>query len=260
MKKFIVLVSLMFLCVYGLAYGDELLIIGDDSSPPKYYLENGTPKGFIVDIVVWCLQDMKEPYTVKLYPWKRAYQMALGGEGAIIGLSINSERLKIFDYSEPLYYDDLIVVVKKGKEFPFQSIPDLKGKIIGVSRGTSYGDVFDQAVADKIFTIYEVTQQVQAVKMVAADRLDAILIGPGKFGLQKVIATQDQVRMDEFSILPVPFKRDTKHLGILKSLKMQDFLTRFNAALKKGQEAGAFDKMIERYSRINYSPFHLTSY
>ena len=233
--------------MYGSVYGDELLIMGDDSGPPKYYLENGTPKGFIVDIVVWCLQDMKEPYTVNLYPWKRAYQMALDGKGCIIGLSVNSERLKIFDYSEPLYYDDLMVVVKKGKEFPFQSIPDLKGKIIGVSRGTSYGDAFDQAVADKIFTIHEVAKTVQAAQMVASERLDAVLVGPGKLGLQKVLDTQDKFQMDEFSILPVPFKRDTKHLGILKSLGKQNFLTKFNAALKKGQEAGVFDKMIESY-------------
>lgn len=248
MKNFIVLVSMIFFCMYGSAYADELLIVGDDASAPKYYLENGTPKGFIVDIVVWCLQDMKEPYTIKLYPWKRSYQMSLDGKGGIIGLSINSERLKIFDYSEPLYYDDLMVVVKKGKEFPFQSISDLKGKIIGVSRGTSYGDAFDQAVADKIFTIYEVSKTVQALQMVAAERpIDAVLMGPGKLGLQKVIATQEKFQMDEFSILPVPFKRDTKHLGILKSLGMQNFLTQFNASLKKGQDAGVFDKMIESY-------------
>ncbi len=247
MKKFAFLMSMMFFCMYGSVYGDELLIMGDDSGPPKYYLDKGTAKGFILDIVVWCLQDMKQPYTVNLYPWKRAYQMALDGKGGIIGLSVNSERLKIFDYSDPLYYDDLMVVVKKGKEFPFASIPDLKGKTIGVSRGTSYGDAFDQAVADKIFTIHEVAKTVQAVQMVAIDRLDAVLVGPGKLGLQKVLSTQDKFGIDDFSILPVPFKRDTKHLGIIKSLGMQDFITKFNASLKKGQESGVFERMIESY-------------
>lgn len=119
---------------------------------------------------------MNYPYTVKLYPWKRAYINALSGEGAVIGLSKNSERLKLFDYSDPLFYGDLMVVVKKGKESPFQTIPDLKGKVIGVDRGSSYGDAFDQAVADRTLEIYEYSKPANALKMLLAGRIDAILI------------------------------------------------------------------------------------
>jgi ABC-type amino acid transport substrate-binding protein len=247
MKKYFIQIFLICLSARAVLYADELLLIGDDSTPPKYYLENSVPKGFIVDIVVWCMQEMKKPYELQLYPWARAYQMAKDGEGAIIGLSMNSERLKIFDYSEPLYHDDLMVVVKKGKEFSFQSVDDLKGKVVGVSRGTSYGDVFDKAVENKVFKVYEVARIVQALQMTVTERLDAVLIGPGAAGVKQVVASQNLIRPDEISILPVPFKRDAKYLGVLKSHEMKSFVADFNAALKKGKETGVFERIINSY-------------
>jgi len=62
-----------------------------------------------------------------------------------------------------------------------------------------------------------------------------------------VVESESTLHLEEFSILPVPFKRDAKYLAILKSLGMQDFLNEFNAALKKGQETGVFDKIINSY-------------
>ncbi len=247
MKKFMIVLAMIVWCVPVVSSGDDLFILGDDSGPPKYYVEDGTPKGFIVDITIWCLEEMNHPYTIELSPWKRAYKTALAGKGGIIGLSMNSERLEIFDYSEPLYYGDLMVVVKNGNEFPFQAIPDLQGKVIGVGRGSSYGDAFDVAVAEGIFTVDEFTKPASALKMVLSDRLDAILIGPGTHGVQQVVATDSKLRMDDFAILPVPFKRDAKYLGIPKSLGMQEFLETFNATLKKGQETGIIDEIVDSY-------------
>ncbi len=247
--KTLLLICWISLLAPGSILSQELLIVGDHDSPPKYYLENGENKGFVVDITQWVLDDMGHDYKTELIPWKRAYHYALNNKKGtgIIGLSMNSERLKIFDYSDPLYYGDLMVVVKKGKEFPFKTIQDLKGKIISVGRGSSYGDKFEKAIKQGVFEVLGFAKNSSGLKMLKAGRVDALLIGPGKYGLKKVVDADKELQMNQFSILPVPFKRDAKHLGIHKSMNMKPFLKKFNISLKKAWDTGVADQLIAKY-------------
>ena len=41
-----------------------------------------------------------------------------------------------------MYYDEILLVVLKGKEFTFNTMEDLRGKTIGCLRGASYGDEY----------------------------------------------------------------------------------------------------------------------
>ena len=249
-KNTMALLSVLVLLLPIVTYGNEMVIMGAYDNPPKAYLKNSEAKGFLVDITKWCMNEINYPYTIELYPWKRAYYNALKGKGGIIGLSKNSERLKIFDYSEPLFYGDLMLVVKKGKEFPFKTIDDLKGKVIGIGLGASYGDEFEKAVADGFFKISETVHKTSSLVMLKRERVDAVLIGPGKYGLWEVINESSKsfhLKIEDFSILPVPFKRDSKYLGVHKSLGMKGFLKEFNAAIEKGRNSGEIDKIIERY-------------
>ncbi len=223
----------------------ELLITAEDHGPPKYYMEEGEAKGFIVDITRWVLVDMDYPHQFRLYPWKRAYRYALDGEAGIIGLSMSSKRLAIFDFSKPLFYGDLMLVVKKGNEFEFNSIEDLTGKRVAVGRGSSYGDAFDEAVNAGAFEIEEYSKSVNVLHMLLYERgVDALIIGPGKYGLEAVVKTDNQLRMEQFTILPVPFKRDAKYLGLAKSMGMKPFIKKFNESLKKAWDRGVIDQLV----------------
>ena len=63
------LVAFVLLLVSNNILSQELSIVGDDDGPPKYYLENGQPKGFIVDLTRWVLDDMgHHSYRIKLFP------------------------------------------------------------------------------------------------------------------------------------------------------------------------------------------------
>ena len=57
---------------------------------------------------------MGHEFDIKLYPWKRAYKNSLNSKKGIVGLSMTEDRLKLFDYSEVLFYDEVILIVKKG--------------------------------------------------------------------------------------------------------------------------------------------------
>jgi len=53
--------------------------------------------------------------------------------------------------------------------------------------------------------------------------------------------------MKQFTIFPIPFKRDAKYLGLHKSMKMKPFLKRFNASLKKAWGTGVVDRIVNKY-------------
>ena len=231
--------------------GEEITILGNDYSPPKISMEGETPAGILTDIVQYLDQQMPD-YTLKieLYPWARAYESAVAGKGGIIGLSMTAERLKIFDYSEPVYYDEVAIVVLKGQEFPFETIEDLQGKTIGIGRGGSFGEEYEKAKQSGLFKIEEDNGPVMRLKKLLAKRMDCAFINPGAAALRYAVKQDEELlqHAEEFVVLPTPFRRDPNFLGFSKKMGKTDFLQAFNAELKKAYESGAIQKIIDQYS------------
>ena len=77
------------------------------------------------------------------------------------------------------------------------------------------------------------------------------MIGPGKAGLEAAIAKDPflQKNRDKIAVLPRPFNRDPNHLGVPKKMNLADFLPRFNRAIKKGWDSGAFQKIVNSYAK-----------
>ena len=105
------------------------------------------------------------------------------GEGAIVGLSMTPQRQEIFDFSEPLHFNELQLVVRKGSEFPFNRLADLKGRNIGGGSGVSYGPEVDGAIATGVFVMVSDTDASARLQKVLLGTLDAAIIGHGMPGL-----------------------------------------------------------------------------
>jgi len=223
------------------------MLYGSHDGYPKYFEQDGKAKGIVVDISAHCLNAMQVPHHIQLLPWKRAYTMAERGDGGVIGLSKSEERLALFDFSEPIFTEHIVLVVQKGHEFPYQNISDLKDKLIGASIGTSYGTAYDEAIAEGNLTIVGFNDTRSGLGMLQRQRIDAILLG-SSIDIPKLAQSWPGLQPDAFTTLPVPFKSDSKHMGIAKSLKMRWFVERFNQCLKKGYASGAFTPIIQRYS------------
>lgn len=247
------------ICLMGVncSLAEEIVILGNGYKIPKIYLEEGEPRGILIDIADYVDQQMEE-YTFKfqLYPWPRAYQGALRERGGIIGLSKTRERLAVFDYSDPVFYDDVIIVVKRGREFSFNTITDLENKVVGIGRGGSFGDDFEQGKRAGLFIVEEDNGPISRLRKVLAGRLDCALLSPGISSFYQLAAQDDILskRIDDFVILPKPFKRDPNFLGFKKSLKMQPFLQEFNQVLKTGYENGIIQRIIDKHYLIKNNP------
>ncbi|SEE10903.1 substrate-binding periplasmic protein [Pseudomonas anguilliseptica] len=169
--------------------------------------------------------------------------MAERSEGGVIGLSISDERLTLFDFSEPIFTEHIVLVVQKGREFPYQNITDLKDKLIG----TSYGTAYDETVANGTLTIVGFNDTRSGLGMLQRGRIDAILLG-SSIDISRLAQSWPGLHPDAFTTLPVPVKSDSKHMGIAKALKMGWFLEQFNQCLKNGHDTGFFAPIIYQYS------------
>lgn len=241
------LILLLVLLLGQTAQAQVFRVFGAHDGHPKYFEQDGEAKGIVVDISKHCLNQMRVPHQIQLLPWKRAYTMAERSEGGVIGLSISDERLALFDFSEPIFTEHIVLVVHKGREFPYKNITDLKDKLIGATIGTSYGTAYDAAVANGTLTIVGFNDTRSGLGMLQRERIDAILLG-SSVDIRRLAQSWPGLQPDVFTTLPVPFKSDSKHMGIAKTLKMGWFLEQFNQCLKNGHDTGIFTPIIYQYS------------
>ena len=71
--------------------------------------------------------------------------MGHAGEVGIGGIYQTTKRLRVFDYSVPLFTEHVRLYVLKANTFEFNTLADLNGKTLGALMGWSYGDSFDNA-------------------------------------------------------------------------------------------------------------------
>jgi ABC-type amino acid transport substrate-binding protein len=238
--------ALVALGLLGLqARSETLVVLGDDTYAPVIFLREGKPTGILPAILERAAALTGDTYELRLYPWKRAYELAVRGEGAVVGVSMTQERAKVFDFSKPLYDDDIQIVTLKSKPFPFTRLEDLKGKTVGGVNGASYGDEVDKAIAAGLFTVDRDMGQAGRLRKLLAGRLDAALIGNGMAGYESTINSQEELRTnrEKFAVIAVPLARDPLHLAFAKSMHKRDALERFDAAVDKLRKSGELKKL-----------------
>jgi len=238
----------------GACSADEVVVTANDSRPPKMYLDGeGRPRGILVDILRYIERETGHKFTVDLKPFARALNDATKGQEGIMAFSKTPERMEIFDYSkEVMFWDELVLVVRKGSEFPFEKIEDLRGKRVGVPTAGSGGAEFDKAVKDGLFTTMGGTHPANQLGMLSSGRLDAVLVSAGKAGLSAILESPQYVPAGigapQFSILPKPVASDPNHLAFAKTMNRKALLNDVDKALRKGYESGAIPAIIAGYT------------
>lgn len=223
------------------AHAETVTVLGGDNFSPTTFLANGEPAGTLVDLLKQLSSKTGDEYLVRLLPWKRAYEAALRGEGAIMGLSLTAERRELFEFSEPLQYNELQLVVHKDRQFVFKRLADLKGKNVGGGLGVSYGDAFDTALQQGLFSMERDTDATERIFKVLQGRLDAAVIGHGMPGYEAVITSNARLaaRHGELVVLPHPLERDPLYFAMRKSMPQQEVVVRLNKALRELRSVAA---------------------
>lgn len=235
MKKFYSMAMLaFFFCYAASAIAAPVRLVGDDGAPPNISLINGEPRGKLIDVLKKVGKTAQLDMAFELQPWARALRTAMTDDVGIIGLSLTPQRAEIFDYSEPIGYAEIILVVKKGSEFAFQEPKDLKGKLIGAQVSASYGDAIDKEFQTPGYTIYRTDSLPVRLGMLLLNRLDVVIVVTGRPGLQSAIESTPKLlsQSGDFVVLTKPLVRDPEYLAFRKDLGKKELLTKINAALR----------------------------
>jgi polar amino acid transport system substrate-binding protein len=237
---------LVFVGLSNTACADDVVVYGDNAYAPVSYLDGGKPAGIFPVIFNRLSKDTGDHYEFVLWPWKRALRESLRGTGGITNFSWTEERDKLYDFSEPIYFDDIQLVVLKGKEFPFYEIKDLKGKVAGGAAGASYGEEVDKAIADGIFSVDRDDNQGFRMRKLLAGRIDVAIIGNGTAGFELLLSLDPELKAmrSKFVVLPHPLTHDPLYLAFAKTMHMKPTLERFNHALAAFKKTAEYQRMI----------------
>jgi polar amino acid transport system substrate-binding protein len=135
MKKLFVIVASVVLISVQPVLSEELTIL-TENLPPLNYLKDGVLVGPSVEIVKEIQRRVGSHEQIKVYPWARAYKMALEDENVVLfGTTYTKERHDKFKWVGPLATKRDILVAKKGSGIKINSLEDAKKvKRIGTLR------------------------------------------------------------------------------------------------------------------------------
>ena len=140
MKKLLLIAASMVLLAGQSVLSAELTIL-TENLPPLNYVENGVLVGPSVEFVKEIQRRVGSQEQIQVYPWARAYKMALEDENVILfGMTHTKVRQDKFKWVGPLATKRDILVAKKGSGIKIKDLEDAKKvKRIGTLRDDTRG-------------------------------------------------------------------------------------------------------------------------
>ena len=170
MKKLFVIAASVFLVSVQPVFSEELQIL-TENLPPLNYLQDGVLVGPSVDTVREIQRRVGSHEQIKVYPWARAYKMALEDENVVLfGTTYTKERHHKFKWVGPLAIKRDILVAKKGSGIKINNLEDAK-KVKRI--GTLRDDTRERLLKKHGFTNLEpVSDEQKNAKKLALGRID----------------------------------------------------------------------------------------
>ncbi len=165
----LLLTSLFCFSIHPLAAGQ--LTILTENLPPLNYLDDGKLVGSSVEIVQEIQKRIGSPEPIHVYPWARAYKMALEEENVILfGMTYTQDRSELFKWVGPLATKRDILLARKDAAMSITSLEDAK-KVERI--GTLRDDVRGKMLEKMGFTNLEpVSDEQNNAQKLALGRID----------------------------------------------------------------------------------------
>lgn len=106
--------------------------------PPVTFMRDGTPSGFVTDMVREIAARQGIPDSIRLTSWKNAYNMALLNPKVVLfSAERTPEREKLFQWVGPVGQNSAILYARKGSGIRIRSLDDAK-KIAAIATTTNW--------------------------------------------------------------------------------------------------------------------------
>ncbi len=240
----------MLLTIQSARANDPLIVTGNPEAPPIAWERSGKLTGVGPEAATRILENLKIPFIIKSTgTWEQVQENAKNGQiDMIVSAYKNKERLQYMGYSIPYLKSPVIIVVRKGSAFPFNSWNDLVGKKGVANVGESFGEKFDTFIREKLDMHYMPYQR--AFEMMDLGTADYLIIDlyPAII-YSKLLNVEDKV---EF--LDNPATMQQFHLTLSKKSPFLNLLPKINKQIAQMKKEGIFIKM----AKEQYKKWHQT--
>lgn len=218
---------------------------------PPYIAQDLPFHGLIPHVVSEALATQDIQVKFHFMDWQSAYDQTRAGKmDASVGWIKNEVRMQEVLFSKPISYSTTTFFHQKKKAFTWDEFADLKRLKIGVVRGYSYGDEFDQAHAKGQLEVQLFETEELAFAALLAGQID-LLPAETKVGealLKQFPAAQAQaITIDEHAL-----KNTSLHWITSKDdPKFKDLLDRFDQGLAELKASGRYQKIVSNLELVN---------
>ena len=237
-KSLIILLStamLLGLSACGASSSQKLVMATNAAFPPYESVEGNEIIGIDPEIAKLIADDIGRELVIEDMAFDSIIAAVQSGKAdiAMAGLTVTEDRKQNINFSDPYTEAAQVIVVKK--DSPVVSPDDLEGKTVGVQIGTT-GDIYAGDIADA--TIERYSKYFEAINALNQDKIDAVIVDrePAK------VFVNDS---DELKMIDKEFTLEEYAIGVAK--ENTELLDQINASLKKLQESGEIDKIINKY-------------
>ena len=138
--------------------------------PPYNYEENGNLHGVSYEVVSAVLEELNISPKIDVYPWARAYSIALRDENTLIfSISRKAERETLFKWvGSILKTQNYLFALSERSDIATNSLEDLKQYKVGAVRE----DIRDQYLSKQGFDTEPVSKHYLNIKKLMNNRID----------------------------------------------------------------------------------------
>jgi polar amino acid transport system substrate-binding protein len=228
------------------ALGQEIQIV-TENYPPYNYEENGEVKGVSTEIVRAVLKEIGLNIKIRVYPWARAYKMALEEPGTLIySIGRTPEREDKFKWAGFIApADQILLSLKERTDIKLHNLDDMRKYKIGTVRD----DLIEHHLMKNGFkpgkNIDQCSGYAINIKKLLFKRTDVCAIGKlvgydilRKMELEPSNIVQEVYHFDSLSNgVNMAFQKDTS----------DETLEKFRKALETIKNNKTYDKILSEY-------------
>ena len=235
------LLALAGWCALPDAQGGAPLVIGFDSAsaPTMYSGPDQEAAGIYPAIVRKAFERMGEPVRLVAQPFNRLIAGLRAGSMGTGSLVLTPERAALADFSAPYTLEQVAVYRRRGGAAAYAGLDSLRGHAVGVMRGWSYGQRFDEARGAGQFNAEEVGSDLQNFLKLEAGRIDYALATT-----MAGAALLSQPRFEAITGAPTLLVSAPIRIAFNKSARRTALLQRFDEAVQAMRSSGELSQII----------------
>ncbi len=234
--------AIVVLSANELSYADDIRIICNEEPPTNFRAADGTVTGFTTEIVREIQKRVGNSSHIKIYPWKRAYNMALKEPDIVLfTASRNPDREGRFHWIIQVTTRRSAFWSKAGSHLKISSLEDARQVIsIGVLRGGNR----EKYLRLRGFTNLEpATEEVLNLKKLLAGRIDLIFLSTIEAA---TLATINGIPFSEIKPKFTVYSNDS-YIMMSKNGTSYETVKMWKNAAQQVKDDGTFKKIGEKW-------------